>query len=137
MGKDIQDLWILMEQGTVVFKHVFDEKLDSQLFGGFMSALNMFASQINKDGLNNFELGDKRFYLIKRGGMMFIANSRTNVKTKNALKELEDIVNNFFKKYPEELIRAWNGDLTFFEDFKVDIKDSLEDPVEKMKASLW
>jgi hypothetical protein len=137
MGKDLQDLWILMQEGTVVFKQVFDEKVDSQLFGGFMSALNSFASQISQDGLNNFELGDKRFYLVKKNGMMFIANSRINVKVKNAIKELESIIDRFFKMFPPEILSAWNGDLSFFDSFKVDIKDSFEDPVEKMKSSLW
>lgn len=124
MGRDIQDLWIVRSNGTVLFKRAYDERVDAQLFGGFMTALNVFASKISgSEGIHSFELGNKRFYLVKKIDMMFIGNSR---KSKNAYKELEEISTKFLNTYPIELLDVWNGDLSFFEAFKIQIEDSFE-----------
>lgn len=124
MGRDIQDLWIVRSNGTVLFKRTYDDRVDAQLFGGFMTALNVFASKISgSEGIHSFELGNKRFYLVKKIDMMFIGNSR---KSKNAYKELEEISTKFLNTYPIELLDFWNGDLSFFEAFKTQIEDSFE-----------
>lgn len=124
MGRDIQDLWIVHSNGTVLFKRAYDERVDAQLFGGFMTALNVFASKISgTEGIHSFELGDKRFYLVKKIDMIFVGNSR---KSKNAFKELELISQKFLNTFPIELLDIWNGDLSFFDAFQAQIEDSLE-----------
>jgi hypothetical protein len=124
LGRDIQDLWIVHSNGTVLFKRAYDERVDAQLFGGFMTALNVFASKISgTEGIHSFELGDKRFYLVKKIDMIFVGNSR---KSKNAFRELELISQKFLNTYPIELLDIWNGDLSFFEMFLAQIEDSLE-----------
>ena len=71
MTKLIQDLWILEDSGIVLFHRVFDEKVDANLFGGLLSALNSFAEEISKSGLSIFVLSNKRFSLLKSKNYLF------------------------------------------------------------------
>jgi hypothetical protein len=137
MGNNIQDLWIMQEGGAVLFKHTQSEKIDPQLFGGFMSALNSMAATFSQDGLNNFELGELRFFVLKHKGLIFVANTKKKVKPKLVEKDIQNNITKFIKKYPEEVIQNWNGDLAFFNSFKAEIEDTFETPLEKLKQSLW
>lgn len=134
--KIIQDLWILKE-GLVIFKRVFDEKIQDQLLGGFMSALTSFAQQIDKEGLSSFTIGDRTWYLKKQDGILFIANAGEKAKPKKIIGELDQIASKFRQKYPKELVGSWNGDVSFFNSFEDEIEDSIETPLEKLKDSFW
>ena len=131
MVKVIQDIWIQNENGIVLFSRVYDEQVETQLFGALMSALNMFAEQISKDGLSNFELSKKRFTLLKRKGLLFIGTCDKKSKEKKVITELEKISNRFIHLYPEALDESWDGDITNFSTFKEKIEDSLEDQLKK------
>ncbi|MHA1680483.1 MAG: hypothetical protein ACTSUE_05705 [Promethearchaeota archaeon] len=138
MAKILQDIWILKEDGIVIFQHIFDkEKMNTQLFGGFMSALNTFASQLDENGLSNFELGAKKFTIIKHNRLIFIGNYDKKQKAKKASEELKDVINKFFNTFAFDDIINWVGDLGFFKNFEDVIKDSLEDVVGSLKDSLW
>jgi hypothetical protein len=127
----------MLTHGVVIFKRVYDERVDSQLFGGFMSALNSFASQIDEGGISNFELGTKKFILRRKNDLVFIANCDTKEKNKNAEKELENVVERFFKRYPEDMVKNWSGNAAFFDEFTSDIEASLQTALDKLKDSFW
>ena len=91
MPKLLQDIWILAESGIVVFHRVFDEKVNAQLFGGLMAALNSFAEKLSKGGLSNFELSNKRFSVIKENHFLFIASSSKDINLKKVDQELRII----------------------------------------------
>ncbi len=131
MPKVIQDIWILNNDGIVLFNRVFHEQIEAQLFGGLMSALNSFAQQLSDDGLKNFELSNKRFTLIKKKGFLFIANSSKKFKEKKVIQELEEISLKFNNQYPNEFFNEWDHDISIFSEFKKEIEDALEDPVKK------
>ncbi len=131
MGKVVQDIWILIDTGTVVFHRVFDPTMEHQLFGILMSALNSFAKELSEGGLSNFELSNKRFNLKKRNDLIFIASSEKKTKEKKALKELEFIMEKFFEVYHDFNAKEWDGEIGMFEGFEKEIKDSLEYPIKK------
>lgn len=137
MGKVLQDIWILSEAGVVIFKRVFDEKLDAQLFGALMSALNSFAEELSKGGLSNFDLSDKRFTILKKHNFLFVANSSKKVKQKKVEQELKVIVDKFFKTYSKDVLESWEGDISIFEEFEIQIESSLEETVKKFQESFW
>jgi len=137
MVKLIQDIWILVESGVVVFHRVFNEHLDAQLFGGLMTALNSFAEKLSKGGLTNFELNSKRFIVIKRRNFLFIANSSKTFKTKKVVQELETIVNRFFETYSEDVLYKFDGNIKQFTDFEKEIEDSLQETIRKFQKALW
>jgi hypothetical protein len=131
IAKIVQDFWILKDDGLVLFSRVFHEQVEDQLFGALLSALDSFAQQVSEGGLSNFELSNKRFTLIKKGGLLFIANSSKNVKEKKIIQELEVISQKFLEIYPENFFEEWDNDISIFQNFTSHIEDALEDPIKK------
>ena len=75
MAKLIRDLWIQKSDGIVLFSRVLNKKVEDQLFGALMSALNSFAEQLSEGGLSNFELSDKKFTIIRKKGLLFVCST--------------------------------------------------------------
>jgi len=121
----------MSEEGIVLFSRVFNPKVDDQLFGGLMSALNTFAESLSDGGLSNFELSDKRFALMKMNKLLFVANASLTVKDKKLREEIKKIAEKFFTKYSEDIIKEWNYDISLFYDFKKEIEDALKNPMKK------
>ena len=137
MSKLLQDIWILMDSGIVLFHRVFNEKIDANLFGGFLSALNSFAEEIAEKGLSNFEIADKKFTIVKNGNYIFIANASTKHNPRKIKDELNNVIKKFFQTYPMNLLDNWNGDVSLFSDFKEIINESTEDIIDKFRESFW
>jgi hypothetical protein len=131
LGKVLNDLWILTESGVTVYSRVLDPRINPQLFGALMSALNLFAEKLSNGGITNFELSKLRFSIIKRNNFIFIANSSNKSKEKKVLNELSRISDKFFKVYPEEILEKWDNDINVFSSFENEIKDSLEENTRK------
>lgn len=138
MVKIIKDLWILTSTGVVLYSRVLDEKINPQLFGGLMSALNMFAEKLSEGGITNFELSNLKFVVVKRRDFLFIGSTSTKIKEKKAEEELKKVGDLFFKKYSNEVLLRWDSDISIFADFGSAISSSLEkDPTDKMKEAFW
>ena len=135
--KIIQDIWILNKAGAVLYHRVFEKNLDEQLIGALMSALNLLAEELEKGGLSNFEIKDKKYTIIKQHEISFIVNSSKKTKEKKVQEELKSIVNKFFKLYPKEMLNNWDNDLSVFDDFEKHIKDSLQDTIDKFEKAFW
>ena len=137
MAKLIQDLWIFTQDGIVLYHRAFDPKVNEQLFGGLMSALNSFAENLVEGGLSSFEMEHRRFTLLKREGYIFIANSSRKVKEKYVLVELNYVADKFFSIYQPEFLKEWKGDTSVFANFEVEIKDSLKEVISKLVKAFW
>jgi len=122
----LQDIWILQKSGIVMFHRVFNEFVSPQAFGAMMSALNNFAEQLADGGLSNFELNNKRFTIIKKYDLIFIANSSKRFNQKKINRELEKVSKKFLKLNSEK-IKDYKGQIGAFTQFEEVIKDSLED----------
>lgn len=131
LGKILNDIWILTESGVTVYSRVLDPRINPQLFGALMSALNLFAEQLSNGGITNFELSNLRFTIIKRNSFIFVANSSNKSKEKKVLNELSRISDKFFELYSEEVLEKWDNDINIFANFKIEIKDSLEETTKK------
>ena len=80
MVKILHDLWIITEDGIVLFNRVYNPQIETQLFGALLSAINTFAEEVSEGGLSHFELSNKQFVLLKKHTILFIANSPKKVK---------------------------------------------------------
>ena len=137
MPKILKDLWILTEHGVVLFSRVFDQTINPQLFGGLMSALNMFAEKLTDGGISNFEMSDLRFVIVKRRSFLFIGSSLNKTKEKKVIDELKRISDVFFEVYNEILVN-WDNDVNYFSDFGDHIDKSLEkQPIKNLKDAFW
>ena len=137
MAGVLQDIWILSDAGTVVFHRVYDEKMDTQLFGALMSALNSFAEEIAQGGLSNFDLSDMHFTIMKKNDFLFVANSSKKTKAKKVEEELQVIVDKFFKTYPKEVLENWEGEVDVFTNFEEKIESSLKETIKKFEKAFW
>ena len=115
-NKILRDLYILTVSGTTVYSRVIDPRVNPQLFGALMSALNTFAEKLTEEGMSDFELS-----------FLFVASSSKKVKAKKIFEELRGISDKFFELYPAETLRKWDSDVGLFETFEHAIKNSLED----------
>lgn len=127
MPKVLRDIWILAESGLTIFNRVIDSRVNPQIFGALMSAINTFAETLSEGGISNFELSNIRFTIVKQNHFLFVANSSNEIKAKKVLSELKTISKKFFNVYPEEVINSWNINIKVFADFKQHIIDSLEE----------
>jgi hypothetical protein len=135
--KILKDLWILTENGVVLFSRVFDTAINPQLFGGLMSALNTFAEKLTDGGISNFEMSDLRFVIVKRRSFLFIGSSLNKTKEKKVIDELKQISDVFFEVYDEILIN-WDNDVNHFSDFGDHIDKSLEkQSIKNLKDAFW
>ena len=124
--KVLQDIWIVEKSGIVIFHREFDKVVSPQLFGAMMSALNMFAEQLAEGGMSNFELQNSRFTIIKKSGLIFVANSSRQYKQKKVNKELNKVSDKFINLYSENL-KNFKGRIGGFSNFKKEIEDALEE----------
>lgn len=125
MNKILKDLWVLTDNGIVLFSKVFDQKVNPQLFGALMSALNKFAEALSDGGISSFEKSDLRFVIIKRRSFLFIGSSLAKMKEKKVIEELKRISDTFFRVYANDLI-SWDNDVNIFSGFGDFIDKSLE-----------
>jgi len=135
MVKVIQDLWILTDAGIVLFNRVYDPKVSAQLFGALMTALDSYSKEIGMGhgGINNFEIKNIRFTIIRNRNLLFVANSSKKFKEKKVLNELDKISERFITKYSEFFndFENWNMEISMFSNFEEEIEDTLENPVKK------
>ncbi|MCK4380024.1 MAG: hypothetical protein KAW51_02730 [Candidatus Lokiarchaeota archaeon] len=124
--KVLQDIWIVEKSGIVIFHREFDKVVSPQLFGAMMSALNMFAEQLAEGGLSNFELQNSRFTIIKKGALIFVANSSKKYNQKKVNKELKKISDKFINLYSDKL-KTFKGQIGVFSNFKKEIENALEE----------
>ena len=136
MVKVLQDIWILSDSGIALFHRLFDESIDDQLFGALMSALDSFAEELSQGGLSYFELKNKRFTVIKKHDLMFVATSDTKIKQKKVAEELEVIAQKFYTQY-FLILENWDGEVTHFLNFGKEIEDSLEMDVQKFHEAFF
>ena len=132
----IQDLYILSDSGIVLFSRVFNPKVNEQLFGALMSALNTFATELTSGGLTSFELSSIRFTIMKNDRYMFVCNSSKKVKEKHVIDELRRISERFLEHFTIDL-ENWDGDISLFEGFEENIEDSLVETIKKFQRAFW
>ncbi|MBY9008433.1 MAG: hypothetical protein KGD74_01045 [Candidatus Lokiarchaeota archaeon] len=116
MPRILLDFWVLTDNGIVLYSKVSDQKVNPQLFGALMSALNKFAEKLTDGGISNFEMSDLRFEIIKRRKFLFIGSSSYKTKEKKVIDELMLISDQFFNLYAEAL-QNWDNNVETFSDF--------------------
>ena len=115
----------------------FRTKINPQLFGALMSALNTFAQKLSDGGISNFEMSNIRFVIVKRRDFLFIGSSLIKVKEKKVIEELKVISDKFFEVYNDVLLN-WDSDVSIFSDFSKYYDKSVEDEAtDKLKEAFW
>jgi len=138
LTKVIKDFWVLTSTGVTLYSRVMDEvRLDPQLFGALMSALNTFAEKLSNGGISNFEMRNMRFIIVRRRDFLFVGTALNKIKEKKVVEELKTISDKFFDVYPSDVLLNWDGDINIFSNFGQFIENSLEKPIDKLKEAFW
>lgn len=138
MTKIIKDFWVLTSTGVTLYSRVMEkERLNPQLFGALMSALNTFAEKLSDGGISNFEMSNMRFVVIRRRDFLFVGTALNKIKEKKVVEELKVISDKFFDVYPSDVLLNWNSDVNIFSNFGQFIENSLEKPIDKLKEAFW
>jgi len=127
----LQDIWIIDISGIVLYHRVYNKKIDVQLFGGLMSAIDKVAEMIIETRIKSINFGNKCFGILKKENILFIANSDENIGSRTINYELELIAIKFLKSYRKHLPKEGFVDVSTFNDFTGEIKDSLMNPNKK------
>ena len=120
MDNVIDDLWIVNNDGIVLFSSD-EHKFDDNLFGAFLSAINMFVKEFSNDMLRNFEISDKRYILIKEQSLLFVASTSNNVSDESIKNQMNQIIERFLQLYPQEFFKTWNYNTNEFEKFEAEV----------------
>lgn len=138
MNKILQDIYILIDSGVVIWSRVFDPKINEQIFGALMTAINTFAEQITETGISNFELSNKQYIILQKKGFLFIGNGSNSIKQKKIQEELDFVSERFLEVYAEDLAKIRKiGNLPNVSDFEKHIQPSLESAVTKFQNAFW
>jgi hypothetical protein len=112
--KHMEHVWIMRTDGIVLFHKGPSDGFDCDLIAGFLSAVNVFASQIDESGLKEIELGNQAIAISKVHDLFFMIMHEKKVKAKKIAERLARMVAVFFELYPQEKLNAWRGNLSEF-----------------------
>lgn len=116
--KKIKDLWIFQKSGNILFSQVSDPKIEEHLFVGLVSALNTYAELMKEGGISNFTVANIKYSMIKKSGILFLANGNKKTKKTELIREVKIIADRFLDKYSDEYIKRWFYDPNRFNDFE-------------------
>ena len=113
----LEDIWVITETGIACWNLKQNSFIRDQYMGMIMCALNILAKRVTQKELHNFEVGNNRFYVLRKASLIFAAMSDKDVDEELATKELDNISNKFINYYPKEIFTNWDNDISVFSDF--------------------
>ncbi|MBD3256397.1 MAG: hypothetical protein GF383_14970 [Candidatus Lokiarchaeota archaeon] len=133
MSKVIDDIWIIKKEGLVLFSIVNETKIAKELIGSMISALDCYADEFIKGNLTSIDMLTTRFFIKRFNDILLIATS--SKKERKVNEALDKIGSRFLSLYSDTL-NNWNHDTNEFIEFKEEIQDILENPINKFLVSL-
>ena len=142
---DITEFWIVARAGIPLFYFAPEKKLDPSLIGGFFSAIQSFAQELesdpsdedSEDYIRNISFGDINyiFRLNNDLGLYFIAKSPRKIKIEKIFSHLKSLESEFVKRYRDEIL-DFDGNVSKFEEFLTYIEKYFEDNFVRLKG-MW
>ncbi|MFX1426341.1 MAG: hypothetical protein ACFFBE_07800 [Promethearchaeota archaeon] len=119
MSNHLIDLWILDEEGRVIYSRADKLYPDDHLVGRLISALYTYTQGRFDDPLLRFTTPKHQYYIIEQQGILFTGRFPRDktVKENTILKDLQKIRDMFFKRFTKEDLDANNYDIEKFIDF--------------------
>ncbi|MHA1377321.1 MAG: hypothetical protein ACTSRG_02955 [Candidatus Helarchaeota archaeon] len=146
MVYDITEFWVINKGGLPLFCFSPKKNLDPSLIGGFFSAIQSFAKELESDEsgtktqddyIRNISFGESNyiFRLNDKYDLFFIAKSPKKVKIKRIDSHLKNLESLFIQDFKDHLIK-FDGNFSKFEKFLVVIEKYFEDNFVKLKG-MW
>jgi len=115
----IDEIWIITENGLTLYNQQFLDEGSADLFGGFVSAINAFASEIGMDEVRVIK--GKHFKLTlahyQDQRVSFVCRTPLD-QAENKIFEYLDFLKGKFVDFFQKEIKEWKGSLEDFKDMK-------------------
>ena len=116
----LEDLWVFTDHGTPVIDFSKKGSVDKSLLGCAISAIELFSQKVSGKKIKAFNEGNNKFSCIpcldEKIILVIKSSSDTNDKT---VRKIGKIISKIFEKmFTIGDIEKWNGDLSFFDEFK-------------------
>jgi hypothetical protein len=93
---------VVTEEGNCIYSKSSDPRVDKELLPGLMTAMESFTKKIFSGELESVCIGKSKYFVIADNGLLFVARTELNVKDIIVRKELEQLRDIFFEKFPPE-----------------------------------
>ncbi len=154
---DFQELYILLDSGLCFYSKTRRLNEESDLLGGFFTAIDSFAKVMGVDNISSFVMGHSLYSFSRVYNLLFVIRTSAGIKREHLKRLLERVQQIFFKHFPPEqfwekpiITRVQNnskgnndmiGQIIVqpekFQNLNTDFEVLFDDPLEKLKASLW
>ena len=122
----LNEFWIISSDGLPVYHQTLTEELDQSLFGGFISAIQIFIKELGEEEIKKLEMGGSKIIILSSEDRewFFIGKSNIKAKEKKIHKYLSEIREIFFKHY-RTVLKDWNKNTEIFQELDnlIDIKN--------------
>lgn len=123
-----------MKSGICLFhKEYRSIHLDENLVSGFLSAAASFVSKLGEDRVESITMGKKKFVSISSNDLIFSICVDKEDDEKEAFEKLWEIKITFLRKYLEK-VKNWNGDVSPYNEFEVDLDYIVSDKTQVSSA---
>jgi len=135
--REIDEIWVINGYGITLFNYSKD-KVDPALFGGFITAIQNFITELGDQKIESITMGTSQLTLLKaKFDLAFVARSDKKIKKKNIEKHLKTVMNKFFELH-ENNVENWDGETDKFLGFKDVIEYIFDDkPETQFEKSFW
>ncbi len=118
MVKNLLDLWILKDCGIIIFSKVNNPIFDDQCLAGIISALSYFVKSKLCETLTHFSTDKFQYNLIRKHNILFVGRFSRFTGQKLILQELNYIADQFFIRYPKQILDRWDYNINRFAAFQ-------------------
>jgi hypothetical protein len=123
-------VWIIdQEAGISVFDQTFaniPEKIDSDLIGGFFTALLGFSQEIANSQIQYLQLIPFRFYFHMMDRFVIVLACANHIDPESATLLANRIQHRFEIKYKNILSKNFNGNVSLFNSFATELEDEFQ-----------
>ncbi len=120
----MNELWIFSKDGVPLIEILQNSKVDSSIFGAFISAMGVFSKQMSGASFDGFSLGENKYIFTSclNNNILLVCKCDIKVKDKKVHKIFKILEEFFEEMYSVEDISNFGGDVRLFNQFKERVK---------------
>jgi len=129
---------VVTEEGNCVYSKSNDAKTDKEMLPGLMTAMESFTKKLFSGELESVSIGKSKYFVIADHGLLFVARTELNVKDAVVRKELEELRDIFFLKFPAEIHSGkWDQITDMSTRLDMSYERFFKESDQKMREAIW
>ncbi|MGV9171245.1 MAG: hypothetical protein ACOC35_01575 [Promethearchaeia archaeon] len=114
MGDDYENLWIVNEEGQIIYDFIRNEKFNPEMMGQMLIAFNALIKKLGEENLSCIDWDERIIHILKKNEILFAICTDPDLKLSKVEKTLDHISERFFAIYSKVLIDDFDGDRNIF-----------------------